>query len=310
MPVHPQCAALIETAARVGTPLAAPDHHMVRAGYEAGTAAFAYDSGPLTVTDTTFAGPAGPIGVRVYRPAGKTEVLPALVFYHGGGWVVGSLDSHDHLCRHLADGAGIVVLAIDYRLAPEHPFPAALEDSIAAMQWAADAAETLRIDPRRIAFAGDSAGGELAACVTVALRDTGGPDIRFQILMYPVCDLLADNSSIRDNAEGYLLTVAVYHKMCLWYQPDRSQWGDPRISPQRAESHRGLPAALVQTAEFDPLRDEGLTYAETLRSAGVPVEYQCYAGMIHGFARMGGKVDDGKTALDDAVAALKKIFFS
>lgn len=306
MPLDPQCAAIIAAAARAGAPFAAPDHLAIRAGYAAATAAYAYDPGAVETRSTTFAGPAGPVPVRCYRPAGKPGVLPALVFYHGGGWVVGSLDSHDHLCRHLAVRAGIAVLSIDYRLAPEHPFPAALEDSIAAANWAAHEAANLQIDATRLAVGGDSAGGQLAACVALALRDTGGPDLRFQLLIYPVCDLIADNASLRDNATGYLLTVPAYHKMCLWYLADRSQWADPRLSPQHAAQHRALPPALVQTAEFDPLRDEGHTYAETLRAAGVAVEYRCYAGMIHGFARMGGKVDTGKTALDDAAVALRR----
>jgi len=305
MPVDPQCAAIIE-AANAGPPFAAPDHLVIRAGYAAGTAAYAYDPGPVDIGVHTFPGPAGPVPARSYRPAGVTDVLPALVFYHGGGWVVGSLDSHDHLCRHLAVRAGSAVLSIDYRLAPEHPFPAALEDCIAAVRWAAREGPALRIDSSRLAVGGDSAGGQLAASVALALRDTGGPALKFQLLIYPVCDLVADNGSLRDNATGYLLTVAAYHKMCLWYLPARAQWSDPRISPQHAADHRALPAALVQTAEFDPLRDEGKAYADTLAQAGVPVEYRCYPGAIHGFARMGGKVDLGKTALDDAAAALRR----
>ena len=306
MPLDPQCAALIEAAARGGTPFADPDHLAIRAGYEAGTAAYVYDPGAVETRDTTFDGPAGAVSVRLYRPAGATEVLPALIFYHGGGWVVGSLASHDHLCRHLTVRAGIAVLSIDYRLAPEHPFPAALEDCIAAAHWAARDAAQLKIDPARLAVGGDSAGGQLAASVALALRDAGEPALRFQLLIYPVCDLVADNASLRDNATGYFLTLAAYHKMCLWYQADRAQWADVRLSPQHAAHHRGLPPALVQTAEFDPLRDEGQAYAETLRAAGVAVEHQCYAGMIHGFARMGGKLDQGKTALDDAARALRR----
>ncbi|MSR14815.1 MAG: alpha/beta hydrolase [Gammaproteobacteria bacterium] len=305
MPLDPQCAALIEAAAKAGAPFGAPDHLAIRAGYEAVTAAYVYDCGPLAVTSHQFAGPAATVAVRVYRPPGGSASLPALVFYHGGGWVVGSLDSHDHLCRHLANAAGVVVLSIDYRLAPEHPFPAALEDCLAAVHWAARDAELLGIDATRLAVGGDSAGGQLAASVALALRDGGGPTLKFQLLIYPVCDLVADNDSLHENATGYLLTRAAYQKMCDWYLTDRTQWADPRMSPQHALHHRALPPALVQTAEFDPLRDEGRRYAETLRAAGVPVEYQCYSGMIHGFARMGGKVDTGKVALDDAAAALR-----
>jgi acetyl esterase len=310
MPVDPQCAAIIAAAASAGAPFAAPDHLAIRAGYAAGTAAYVYDPGAVESTAWAFSGPAGKVPVRSYRPAGHPGVLPALVFYHGGGWVVGSLDSHDHLCRHLAVRAGIAVLSIDYRLAPEHPFPAALEDCLAAAQWAMREAAALKIDGTRIAVGGDSAGAQLAASAALALRDAGGAALRFQLLIYPVCDLIADNASLRENATGYLLTVPAYHKMCAWYLADRTQWGDPRISPQHAASHHDLPPALIQTAEFDPLRDEGQTYAETLRAAGVAVEYHCYAGMIHGFARMGGKVDKGKAALDDAAAALRRALFT
>lgn len=305
MSLDPQCAALIEAAAKGGSPFGANDHRAIRAGYEAGTAAYVYDPGPVSISAHAFAGPGGPVAVRQYRPLAGQKVLPALVFYHGGGWVVGSLDSHDHMCRHLAFAAGIAVLSVDYRLAPEHPFPAALEDCIAAATWAVDTAQRLGIDPQRVAVGGDSAGGQLAASVALALRDRGGPGLRFQLLIYPVCDLVAENDSLRDNATGYFLTRAAYQAMCDWYLPDRAQWSDPRISPQHAVDHRRLPAALVQTAEFDPLRDEGRDYAATLRAAGVPVEDRFYAGMIHGFARMGGKIDQAKAALNDAATALR-----
>ncbi len=308
MPLNPQCATLIEAAAAAGAPFAADDHLAIRAGYEAGTAAYRYDSGPVDIRETKFDGPGGSVSLRIYRPRGAAGALPALVFFHGGGWVVGSLDSHDHACRHLAVKSGATVIAVDYRLAPEYPFPAAFDDCVAAVRAVARDALSLQVDATKLAVGGDSAGGQLAASVALALRDRGGPALKLQVLIYPVCDLLAENASLRDNATGYLLTVAAYHKMCAWYQADRAGWGDWRFSPQRAALHRGLPPALVQTAEFDPLRDEGRDYSETLRAAGVAVEYQCYPGMIHGFARMGGKVEMGKTALDDAANALRRAF--
>jgi acetyl esterase len=305
MPLDPQCAALIAAAAAAGTPFNASDPAAIRAGYAAQTAAYAYATGPVDATQAAFRGPGGTVAVRHYRPVGASATLPALIYYHGGGWCVGDLDSHDHLCRHLAHAAGIAVLAIDYRLGPEHPFPAALDDSVAAVEWAAREANGLRIDARRLAVGGDSAGGQLAASTALALRDRGQPGLRFQLLIYPVCDLVAENESLRTNATGYLLTRAAYLKFCDWYCADRGQWRDPRLSPQHASSHMNLPAAMIQTAEFDPLRDEGAAYADTLRAAGVPVQYRCYPGMVHGFARMGGKVDCGRTALDDAAAALR-----
>jgi acetyl esterase len=307
MPLDPQCAAIIAAAAQAGSvPFGGPDHLTIRAGYEAGTAGFAYDPGPVTTRDTTLPGSAGALPVRVYSPPEAGAPLPALIFFHGGGWVVGSLASHDHLCRHLCVKAGVAVLAVDYRLAPEHPFPAAFEDCLAVTRAVRDAAAELGLDRRRLAVGGDSAGGQLAASVCLALRDAGEPLPIFQLLIYPVCDLLAENTSMKDNAKGYLLTVPAYHRMCDWYVESREQWGDWRLSPQRAQDHRGLPPALIQTAEFDPLRDEGKAYAETLQAAGVSVDYRCHAGMIHGFARMGGKVDAGRAALDEASTALRR----
>ena len=305
MPLDPQCAAIIDAAAAAGPgPFGGPDHLSVRAGYEAGTAAYRYDPGSVEVSAGTFASPSGERALRIYRPAGAAGALPALVFFHGGGWVVGSLDSHDHLCRHLCHAAGIAVIAVDYRLAPEHPFPAALDDSIAATRDIAHRASLFGVDASRLAVGGDSAGGQLATSVALALRDDPTLRLAFQLLIYPVCDLLAQNASLRDNAKGYLLTLPAYHKMCDWYLGDRALWGDPRVSPQRASSHENLPPAFIQTAEFDPLRDEGLAYAATLANAGVKVDYRCYPGMIHGFARMGAKVDGGLQALDDAARAL------
>lgn len=304
MPLDPQCAAIIEAAARAGGPFGGDDPQRLRDGYDAGTTAYAYDPGAIDATAHEMPLAAGGLPVRRYRPAGTRGTLPTLVFYHGGGWVVGSLDSHDHLCRHLAVRAGVQVLSIGYRLAPEHRFPIAFEDSLAALHWAVTAAAALEVDVMRLAVGGDSAGGQLAASVAVASRDAGGPALRQQLLLYPVCDLVADNPSLRDNASGYLLSVAAYHRMCDWYCPDRGQWSDPRLSPQHAHDHRGLPPAYVLTAEFDPLRDEGLAYATALRAAGVPVTYRCHPGMIHGFARMGGKVEQGRVALDAAGDAL------
>jgi acetyl esterase len=306
MPLDPQCAAIIAAAQAGSAPFGGTDPLTIRAGYEAGTAGFAYDPGPVVARDTILPGPAGDLAVRVYSPPQAEAPLPALIFFHGGGWVVGSLNSHDHLCRHLCVKAGVAVLAVDYRLAPEHAFPAAFEDCLAVMGAVREAATALGIDRRRLAVGGDSAGGQLAASVCLALRDAGLPLPAFQLLIYPVCDLLAENDSIRDNATGYLLTVPAYHRMCEWYAGPRGSWADWRLSPQRAVDHRGLPPALIQTAEYDPLRDEGKAYAETLEAAGVGVEYRCHPGMIHGFARMGGKVDAGRLALDEAAAALRR----
>lgn len=306
MPLDPQCAALVEAAARAGTPFAAPDAEAVRRGYAATTAAYAYDPGPLrAVEDLSCPGPGGPLPLRLYRPHSALATLPALLYLHGGGWAAGDLDTHDHLCRHLAFAGDAVVVSLDYRLAPEHPFPAAFEDCIAAWQWLREAAPGLGIDPARCAVGGDSAGGNLAAALCLHLRDAALALPRFQLLIYPAVDFTADNDSLRDNGSGYLLTRDALEMFTGWYLGDDALRRDPRASPMLAADLAGLPPALVQTAEYDPLRDEGAAYAERLRAAGVTVDHRLYPGMLHGFARMGAKVDQGRRALDDAAAALR-----
>jgi acetyl esterase len=307
MPLDPQCAAIVAAAASAGTPFKAGDHLAVRRAYAATTASYAYDPGPLRqVEDGSFAGPGGTVRLRRYRPHSAKPVLPALLYFHGGGWSAGDLDTHDHMCRHLAFAGDVVVISIDYRLAPEHPFPAPLDDCLAAWHWACASAATLGIDAGRIAVGGDSAGGNLAAALTLALRDAGAALPAFQLLVYPAVDFTADNASLRDNATGYLLTSAALDMFADWYLTERARRADPLASPLLAASHRGLPPAFVQTAEFDPLRDEGAAYADKLRAAGVAVEHRLYAGMLHGFARMGARVDQGRRALDDAAAALRQ----
>ncbi len=310
MPLHPQCAALLEAAAKAGSPFGAGDALAIRQAYAAGTANFVYDPGPLAaVRELSLAGPAGAIPARWYQPVGEVPAsgLPALVYYHGGGWSAGDLHSHDHLCRHLAYAGGFTVVAIDYRLAPEHPFPAALEDCLAATREVARRAAELAIDPARIAVGGDSAGASLATLVCLALRDAGEDWVKAQLLIYPAVDFAGDTASMRANGKGYLLTAAAMEMFTNWYLPKPEDRANPQASPLRAASHAGLPPAIVQTAEFDPLLDEGLAYAEVLRAAGVSVDYHCYAGMIHGFARMGAKIDDGKQCLEDGAAKVRAL---
>ena len=310
MPLDPQCRALIEAAAAGAAPFAGSDHIAVRSGYAATTSAFRHATGDLeSVVDVEFPGPAGDIPIRIYRPQSEhTSPAPCFIFYHGGGWAVGDLDTHDHMCRHLAHGSGVVVISVEYRLAPEHKFPAGLDDCVAAVHWVLDSAAELEIDPLRVAIGGDSAGGNLAASVTIALRDTGGPKLALQLLLYPAVDFTADNESLRENATGYLLTRDALEMFTDLYLPDRATRSDPRASPLLCQSHAELPRAFVQTAEFDPLRDGGRAYAEALMAAGSPVVYKCYPGVIHGFARMGAKVDAGLTALDDACGVLRETF--
>ena len=247
--------------------------------------------------------------VRIYTPRREgNAALPGLIFFHGGGWVLGDLDTHDHVCRYIAHNAQTIVISVDYRLAPEHKFPAALEDCVAAVQWVVESADRHAIDRDRIAVGGDSAGGNLAASSAIALRDCGGPALALQLLIYPAVNFTADNESLQDNATGYLLSRDAVEAFADLYLSDVSSRSDPRASPQLCVDHKGLPPALVQTAEFDPLRDEGRCYAETLRAAGCSVDYHCYSGMVHGFARMGGKVDTALTALDDACSSLRTAF--
>lgn len=319
MSVDPQCQAILDIVNQNASPFDG-DYGEARASYAAATEAYRHDSGELAgVEERSFEGPGGKVPVRIYRPlvkivtvedpiegAATAEQTPgALLFFHGGGWVIGDIDTHDHICRYLAHEAGAVVVSVDYRLAPEHEFPAAFDDCLAAALWLHEQAGELAIDPARWAIAGDSAGGNLAAAVSVALRDRRGPQPALQILMYPAVDATADNDSLRDNGEGYLLTAAALDKFLGWYLPNDDLREDPRMSPQLAGHHTDLPRAWVQTAEYDPLRDEGLAYAQTLAKAGVQVEYKCYPGMIHGFMRMGAVVDMGVTALDDAARALR-----
>jgi acetyl esterase len=305
MPLHPQCQALVDAAAAAGSPFATTDPKEARRGYDAGTLVYRHPTPALdSVANLVFAGPGGNVDARVYRPRGSMRPAPALLYFHGGGWVVGNLESHDHVCRYLAAKSGAVVIAVDYRLAPEHKFPAAYDDCRAALHWITHAASELGLDTDRFAVGGDSAGGSLAAAIALAARDAGAPRLRLQLLIYPSTDFTADTASLRDNATGYLLTSAAMQMFIDWYLPSRAERSDPRASPQLARDHAGVAPAFVQSAEFDPLRDEARIYAETLRRAGVAAEYTCYAGMVHGFARMGARVDTAFNALDDAAAAL------
>jgi acetyl esterase len=248
--------------------------------------------------------------VRHYRPLGAedAEVLPALVYFHGGGWTIGDLDTHDVPCRELANLARCAVLSVDYRLAPEHKFPAAVEDAVAAVRWVHAHAGALRIDPARIAVGGDSAGGNLAAVAALALRDAGGPPLAMQALFYPATDMAADAPSHFELAEGHLLTrdaIVWFMGNYLRRPEDVADW---RASPLRAADLSGLPPAYVVTAGFDPLRDEGQAYAEALERAGVAVTYECFEGMIHGFITMAGVIAAGHHALYRVATGLRQRF--
>jgi acetyl esterase len=259
------------------------------------------------ILDREIPGPQGSIPVRLYTPAGGGP-LPALVFFHGGGWVLGNIEAYDTVCRALTNAAGCAVLSVDYRLAPEHKFPAAVEDCYAATRWVVANAATLNLDPARIAVGGDSAGGNLAAVIAQVARDRGGPSLVFQLLVYPVTDYLPDLPSYAENAEGYLLTKDAMGWVWNHYLLHEAEGKNPLASPLRAADLSGLPPALIITAERDPLRDEGERYATRLQEAGVPVAVTRYDGMIHGFFSMAGMIDQGKQALAQAGAALHSAF--
>jgi acetyl esterase len=245
--------------------------------------------------------------IRSYRPAAQ-ETLPALVYFHGGGWTIGDLDTHDVLCRSLAVGARCAVFSVDYRLAPESPFPAAVDDCFSAVRYVAEHAEQLKIHKSMIAVGGDSAGGNLAAVVALQARDAGGPPLVFQLLVYPATDQRCATPSHQKNARGYLLEREGIEFFRRCYLPDPAAFTDWRASPLLAKSHVDLPPALVVTAGYDPLLDEGRAYAERLKAAGVKVEYREYSDMVHGFLLFGGVLDTANAALAECCRALREIF--
>ncbi|MDR3512074.1 MAG: alpha/beta hydrolase [Caulobacteraceae bacterium] len=259
----------------------------------------------LDVRDLTVAGGVGPIGARLYTPKAAPTPGPVLVYYHGGGWVIGDLETHDGLCRQLASASGVRVLSVDYRLAPENPFPAAYEDAVAAADWAFDHAAEVGFDPARIGLGGDSAGGNLAAAAAIALRDAGRWSPAFQLLFYPVTQVDRTTNSLRDLAEGFFLTKAGmdWFGDCLFAAG--GERADPRVSVLNAASHTGLAPAFVATAGFDPLKDEGREYAERLAAAGVPTEHRHYPGFIHGFYQMAGLSPAAAAAVREAAEVMK-----
>jgi len=260
------------------------------------------------IEDRKITVPHGDIAVRVYTPLNHNEAtLPGLVFFHGGGFVLGDLDTHDDLCRVLANESGCRVVSIDYSLAPEHPFPAAVDDSYAATKYVAGNAAQFGIDPARLAVGGDSAGGNLAA-VVAQLAKTQGPKIAYQLLIYPVAQLGAavDTPSMRENGKGYFLEKEGMDWFTKLYAPDAKHRSDPRLSPLLCKDLAGQPPAYVVTAGFDPLRDEGRDYADALDKAGVSVTYVNYPGMVHGFFSMRALIPKAREAVAAAAAALRE----
>jgi acetyl esterase len=298
-------AAFLEAGRAAGSrPLAEQTPDEFRATVRAGSLALGPPAEPMhAVGDRQIPGAGGALAVRIYtpRPRNTGERLPLVVHYHGAGWVGGDLDTHDAIARYYARHADAIVIAVDYRLAPEHPFPAAVDDAYAAAAWAADHAHELSADAGRLAVTGDSAGGNLAAVVCQLARERGAPRIAYQALLYPAVDFDRNSSYPSRDAFGggdYFLSTADMDWFRAQYLPDpAAQAKDVRASPMAQTDLRGLPPALVVTAGHDPLRDEGKAYADRLAAAGVPVEYRCFDGTIHAFVSFAAIIPTGLEAL-------------
>jgi acetyl esterase len=305
MPVDQRIVALLAEAERIDPrPIEVLSIAEARARGGSVNAAPALAPEPVADVRDVVIGTLPPISARLYRP--RSGTLPLLVYFHGGGWVVGSVALADPFCRAIANASSCAVLSVEYRLAPEDRFPAAADDAYAATRWSADHASELGIDPSRIAVGGSSAGGNLAAVVTLMSRERGAPEIAFQLLHVPVTDHDFGTASYRANGTGFGLTLKGMQWFWDHYAPDPRTREEPFASPLRATDLSGLPPAHVVTAECDPLRDEGKAYAARLLEAGVATTYVEYPGMVHGFTGMAMAIPLGRTAIDDMGAALRR----
>lgn len=301
MPLDPQARALLDQMAEAG---AKPFEVMSVAEGRQASVGFKDLGGPpedVAAVDHVFIpGPTADLPARIYRPAGAGDgPLPAMMYFHGSGWVVLNIDICDAFNRAYANRAGCAVVAVNYQKAPEHKFPVPFDDCFAATEWVFANAETLGLDPARIGVSGDSAGGNLAAAVALKARDQGGPSLRCQVLVYPAVDYGWDTPSALANAEGYLLQRASMEWFWNHYVSSPADAADPYCSPLQAPDHSGLPPALIVSAEFDPLCDDGRSYAAKLDAAGVPVKFSLYDGMIHGFLWMSGVLDQSRALVDE-----------
>lgn len=309
MPLDPLVKALLDQMAAEATP---PVWEMEPAAARAAFVALMDAVGPKDVPigkveNLSIPGPAGDLELRLYSPvAAGSAPLPGLVFYHGGGFVFGDLDTHDGLCRILANEAGVRVIAVHYRLSPEHKFPAAIDDALAALSWVETNAASLGVDANLLAVGGDSAGGTLAAIVAQTAKAKGGPKLSYQMLFFPITQIGEEMGSFNAFGEGYFLERNAL--LCFYehYLPDDADKSDPRVSPLKANDLGGLPPTYVVLAGFDPLHDEGLAYAEKLRAAGVEVAIADYPDMVHGFIYMQSVLPQAQRALHTAAEALKK----
>ncbi len=313
MTINPDAAKVVELIIASGRPpYPTIGHVAAREIFVASRAILQPDPSPVgEVRDLAATGPAGEIPLRLYRGQGTdaSRPQPALIYYHGGGWVLGNLESHDGVCRDIANAAQCTVISVDYRLAPEAKFPAAADDSIAAAQWIHDNAEDLGIDRNRLAVGGDSAGGNLSAVVALHARDNGGPKLKLQVLIYPSTDMSSVYPSYEEFAEQLPLTRTTMDWFVDLYLKQRATDAkDWRASPLHAMSLAGLPPAYVITAAMDPLRDEGEEFARALMQAGVAVETKRFDGQIHGFLTMGRIIKDSQMAIADIATELRKAF--
>jgi acetyl esterase/lipase len=307
MPVDPQIQVLLDLGAGVPATntLSVPQ---AREQYEGRIRLMASPAVVDAVREQVIRGPGGALRLRIYRPSGKGP-FPLLAFFHGSGFVLCSLDTHDGICRNLCAGAGCVVVSVDYRLAPEHKFPAGLDDCVFATRWIAEHASELEGDATRLVVGGDSAGGNLAAAATLRLRDQGGLPLVGQLLIYPVTDYHTPGTpSYRENAEGYGLTRDTMVWFWDHYLTGSAQAADPYASPLQASDLANLPPALVQTAEYDPLRDEGEAYAAKLRAAGTPATLTRWDGLNHGFLFWVGRVDKAGEAMGECCSWLRQVY--
>ena len=304
MPLDPIVKALLDQMAQADAPaLSEQTPEEARAGM-ADLAAMGLPPEDLaSVEDRDIPGPAGDIPVRIYTPEGAGP-LPVTVFFHGGGWVIMDVESHDSVCRYLAKASGSIVVSVDYRLAPESKYPVPVEDCYAATVWVAENATSLGADAARLAVAGDSAGGNLAAAVAQMARDRSGPSIAFQALMFPALDARMDTASYKANSEGFFLTEDSMQWFWGHYLNEASEGEQAYASPPRGDL-AGLPPAFVATAEYDPLCDEGEAYATALNDAGVQTEYVEYDGQIHDFILLGAVIPRAKEAMDKLASAIK-----
>lgn len=309
MPLHPEFEAMLAQMAEIGGPPLSEVPVADARAFMRATQPPAEDITVGSVENRGIPGPAGEIPVRIYAPETSEGAGPLPVFmnFHGGGWVIGDLDTSDSQCRLLCQGVGCIVVSVDYRMAPEAVFPAAADDCYAATCWVADNARQIGGDPHRIAVGGDSAGGNLAAVVALMARDRSGPAISFQLLVYPVTDADFGTGSYSENADGYLLTRDTMRWFWDHYCPEE-QRSNAYASPLQADDLSNLPPALVMTAEYDPLRDEGEAYAARLKAAGVETECVRYDGLIHGFFAIANVMSSAQGGMQKACEALRKAF--